>query len=142
MDRIGDTPEMTSASWLDLTSGVQMSWSTSDNLCHPGICLVTLSQIQQILNTYTRQGHLPQSHLCAVKVEEIHQFDRPSLSQGGEIDPLGLIVELDFDRVDLDVLCESVSWSTMSRRPPTHGKMVQTRVFDQQADLQDVALGS
>lgn len=42
-------------------------------------------------------------HFCPVKVEEVHQFDRLSLSKSRKVDPFGFVVELDLHGKDLDV---------------------------------------
>jgi len=44
---------------------------------------------------------MPKRHLGAIKVEKVHQLDRLALPQGGIVDALGLVVELELDWEDL-----------------------------------------
>ena len=50
---------------------------------------------------------MPQSHLCSVKMEEIHQLHSLALSQGGEINSFGFVVQLEFDWIYFDVFFQS-----------------------------------
>lgn len=46
---------------------------------------------------------MPQGHFGTVKVEKVHELHRLAFAQGGKIDAFRLVVELELDRVDLDV---------------------------------------
>lgn len=61
--------------------------------------------------TYAREGDPSKRHLCSLKVEEVHQLDRLALAESAVVDPLGLVVQLELDREDLDVF-----WAWQGRK--------------------------
>lgn len=50
---------------------------------------------------------MSQCHFRTIKVEEVHELDGPTIAQSSKVHPLRLVVQLDFNRVDLDVFCGS-----------------------------------
>lgn len=52
---------------------------------------------------------MPQGHLGAIEVEEVHQFNGLALSQSVEVYALRLVVKLELYRIDLDVFCRSAA---------------------------------
>lgn len=47
---------------------------------------------------------MPQRHLGTLKVEKVHQLNRPALPQRRVVDALRLVVELELHGEDLDAL--------------------------------------
>lgn len=78
---MGDTPEMISAIWLALTSGVQVSCNVVDRRSHPAIYeSAEITPYIEPEGTYPRQSDVPQGHLGTVKVEEVHELHRLALA--------------------------------------------------------------
>jgi hypothetical protein len=45
---------------------------------------------------------VPQCHLGTIKVEKVHELDRPALSERSVIDAFRFVVEFQFDWEDFD----------------------------------------
>ena len=50
---------------------------------------------------------MSQCHLRTVKMEEIHQFDRPSLPQRSVVYPSWFIIQFQYDWIDLCSFCDT-----------------------------------
>jgi hypothetical protein len=87
-------------------------------------------------------------HLGTVKVEEIHQLHCPSFPQGGKVDSLRLVIQLELDREDLDVFYASawvpacrrrqLTQEGLSRRFVLHSRQCNPRNREAEEALQEI----
>ena len=59
------------------------------------------------MTTHSFDCDVSQRHLCAVEVEEVHEFDGTTFSQSTIVNTPRLVVELNIDREDFRLLCMS-----------------------------------
>ena len=60
---------------------------------------------------------MAESHLCTIKVEEIHELYGLSLAQSAVVDAPWLVVQLETDREYLGALCVKMSGTDIHAKP-------------------------